>query len=148
MAPDFKNMVNSISTANIFGEGTMLPCTWEKKAQTETVAPSYPPPPPGRLQDLAFDIWEGLSIFQVSLAKNGSGFQKYGEFNQHGQHIRKGHSVAVHMEKGAPQTETVAPSYPPPPPRHFQNLLFDTRSILRQFKQLPTVGFEPAHTYL
>ena len=79
MAPDLKNMVNSISTANIFGEGTVLPCTWKKSAANGNSGAKLPPPPPSR---------------------------------------------------------------------HFQKLLFDTGSILRQFKELPTVEFEPAHTDL
>ena len=59
-------------------------------------------------------VWAGLSIFQVTLAKNGPRFQKYGEFNKHSQLIRRGHSVAVHMEKKSAANGNSGAKSPPP----------------------------------
>ena len=62
----------------------------------------------------------------MTLARNGTGVPKYGALNKYKQYIQKVHSFSVYMKKKAPQTETMAPSYPLNTP-----LLFDFELSLR-----------------
>ena len=45
------------------------------------------------------------------------------------------HNLPVHMQKKAPQTETVGPSYPKLPPGHLQKPVFDSGSRSQKYPQ-------------